>query len=48
VVAGVRTIHRGELIPALEKYSVDYRKRLLADKDRQDAFIVKFDHLSKP
>ena len=42
------TLFRRQLVPALEKYFVDYRKRLLNDSNTQQAFIRKFDFLSIP
>ena len=39
------TLFRNELIPALEVYITDYRRRLLTDAWTQAAFIRKFDHL---
>jgi len=39
-------LYRNELVPALELYFDDYRKRLRSTKTLQDAFIRKFDHLS--
>ncbi len=41
------TLFRNQLVPALETYFVDYRKRLLIDSSTQQAFIRKFDHLCK-
>lgn len=44
---GQITLFRNRLIPALETYFVEYRKRLLSDSSTQQAFIRKFDHLCK-
>lgn len=44
---GQITLFRNRLIPALEAYFVEYRKRLLSDSSTQQAFIRKFDHLCK-
>jgi hypothetical protein len=40
-------LFRNHLIPALQKYFVDYRARLLTTQSTQQAFIRKFDHLCK-
>jgi hypothetical protein len=40
-------LFRNELVPALKVYFADYRSRLVGDLHRQEAFIRKFDHLSK-
>jgi hypothetical protein len=45
---GQITLFRNELVPALEKYLADYRRRLLIDHNTQAAFIRKFDHLCVP
>lgn len=44
---GQITLFRNELVPALEKYILDYRHRLLTNGSTQQAFIRKFDHLCK-
>lgn len=44
---GQITLFRNRLIPALETYFVEYRKRLLSNSSTQQAFIRKFDHLCK-
>jgi hypothetical protein len=44
---GKITLFRNQLIPALNLYFDDYRKRLLVNLDTQKAFIRKFDHLCK-
>ena len=41
------TLFRNSLIPALEEYFLDYRRRLLTCQSTQQAFIRKFDHLCK-
>jgi hypothetical protein len=45
---GQITLFRNRLIPALEEYFLEYRKRLLTNPSTQEAFIKKFDHLCKP
>ena len=42
---GQITLFRNQLIPALETYFLEYRKRLLNNPTTQQAFIRKFDHL---
>jgi hypothetical protein len=38
-------LFRDQLIPALKKYFLDYRSRLLVNSSVQEAFIRKFNHL---
>ena len=38
-------LFRNQLIPALEVYFLEYRKRLFTNTETQKAFIRKFDHL---
>jgi hypothetical protein len=45
---GQITLFRNQLIPALETYFLEYRKRLLNNPTTQQAFIRKFDHLCIP
>ena len=45
---GQITLFRNQLIPALETYFLEYRKRLLTNPSTQQAFIRKFDHLCVP
>ncbi len=45
---GQITLFRNQLIPALETYFLEYRKRLLTNPTTQQAFIRKFDHLCVP
>jgi hypothetical protein len=42
---GQITLFRNQLVPALEKYILDYRHRLLTNGTTQQAFIRKLDHL---
>jgi hypothetical protein len=44
---GEITLFRNELIPALEEYFSEYRRRLLTTPDTQQAFIRKFNSLCK-
>jgi hypothetical protein len=46
--AGRITLYRKRLVPAVEVYFADYRKRLLSDPNIQQAFIRKFDYLCTP
>jgi hypothetical protein len=45
---GQITLFRNQLIPALETYFREYRKRLLTNPSTQEAFFRKFDHLCLP
>jgi hypothetical protein len=41
-------VFRNEFVPALERYFAGYRARLLAEPDRQQAFIRKWEWLCEP
>ena len=45
---GTVLLHRNRLKPDLIVYLEDYRSRLLANTDKQDAFIRKWKHLCQP
>lgn len=45
---GTLTLFRTAIVPSLEEYFDDYRVRLGAKAETQNAFIRKFDHLCQP